>query len=891
MTSRSHSSSRLLNIKDKHDNHDRRDPVFAVAQGIYRMRFCLVLGWVVAAVVMIPFAYEMWLTAVPTMSKAPAGTESSAAMNDFEKHFHNLTTLSHEMISIRCKMPCDSAATTMSKGFVQQFVDMIKRYNYTHQGSVVQIEDYFASASHHQLGENPFISADKQSILLTWVWQVPQNMKAQAQVFCDEIKEEIAFKNAYQGADGLEITATGLVFLDHARTTSLLQDIAEHEVTHLWMPFLILAYALKSPRMLLLALIPMGIELPVAVGIVYFISLRAIVVLDAIMIMLMLCTSLSFDYALFTLTRYAEERAAGANVEDAILTVISQSGRVVVVSGCILVISWAAMLGIPPPFCGFCMATSTMISTCVVVQLTFVPCLLSILPFLGPPAAEKAPTRNAEIEADDFLDVKALDNADKSGRDGHASHDNPKEKAKVHMSGLWFRMGGFVTTWPFNIVLPILVYILMAPFTVRMSKNFDASALRLRMGHSYELTIPRTAPEWKTTLDIQEAFPRKVGILMPMSIMMINEASGVANQESFDLNCQMMDMLITATQNTEVPLTPLSFLSPTIKPDADNGGRVECMKYWEIDFMRTNFLSQHLLLSHTSKHLQQFWSTFVSKDRVAILTTVFPLMDPFSPKAFELAAIVRNSLKQHTQALTTTHPGTTFNMFSAGSIMVDMVDVTSTGLPIAFAVCAGVCLTLIAIWFGAALIPLKLLVTVVMPLTWTFGAGLYVYEDGYLEFLHFQGLSRTGDGGMDWTVPIVTLTFMMGLALDYEIFLFERVREYREEGFGDCESIQLGVAATGSTISLAGLIMALTFEAQLHASVPLTNQVGFILVFSIVIDTFLVRTILVPAMLSLVPCSNYWPSRMPEPRYEWLANQSDPRADDEEDEDDEDDSS
>jgi uncharacterized membrane protein YdfJ with MMPL/SSD domain len=162
---------------------------------------------------------------------------------------------------------------------------------------------------------------------------------------------------------------------------------------------------------------------------------------------------------------------------------------------------------------------------------------------------------------------------------------------------------------------------------------------------------------------------------------------------------------------------------------------------------------------------------------------------------------------------------------------------------------------------------------VAVPITWTYGAALYVYEDGALESLGIPmppGLSPTGNAGIDWTVPIFTLTFIVGLAMDYEIFLLERIREFREEGFGERESIQLGLAATGDTITCAGLIMALTFIAQLLGSIPVTNQMGFILVFSIAVDTFVVRTILVPAMLSLVPRINHWPSKVPPVRYTWL---------------------
>jgi RND superfamily putative drug exporter len=264
------------------------------------------------------------------------------------------------------------------------------------------------------------------------------------------------------------------------------------------------------------------------------------------------------------------------------------------------------------------------------------------------------------------------------------------------------------------------------------------------------------------------------------------------------------------------------------------------------------------------------WKQLVSKKNDAMLTFVFPTMDPFSPEAFSLVDEVRGVLRN--QTLEASIPGLTFKTFSPASILMDLIDVTSHRLPLTFLACVLTCLTLVAFWFGAPFLPLKLLLTVAVPITWTYGAALFVYQDGVLASLGvpFPGLRPTHNAGIDWTVPIFTLTFIVGLAMDYEIFLLERIREFREEGFGERESIQLGLAATGDTITCAGLIMALTFVAQLLGSIPVTNQMGFILVFSIAVDTFVVRTILVPAMLSLVPRINHWPSKMPPVRYTWL---------------------
>jgi len=505
-----------------------------------------------------------------------------------------------------------------------------------------------------------------------------------------------------------------------------------------------------------------------------------------------------------------------------------------------------------------------------------------------------------------------------------AHAEDPMEKAAPFMKGVWFCFGGWLTAFPVNLIVPLGIYACMMPLTMRFCKNFDFGSLKFENGHAYELGIPRHRQEWDTALRIQSDFPSSVGILMPMLIIATKEDMSrytfqtgssllppsddkpanihahsanasllqaanrtlyarerelsktpldVRDEEFFHANCRMVDKLIDATKGSQHPLDADSFVGATFHgQDPDTGG-VKCIEYWEIHMVLTSYWSRKVFLSHTSENLQHLWDQLVSKEKDAMLTFLFPRLDPFSPEAFALTSVVRDVLRNETMAAQDPNaaiPGLTFLMFSPGSIMMDLIEVTSHMLPLSFFICVAVCFTLIMIWFGSVFISFKLLLTVVVPITWTYGAALFVYEDGKLNFLNYIGLMPVGGAGMDWTVPIFSLTFMMGLALDYEIFLFERVREFREEGFGDRESIQLGLSATGGTISSAGLIMALTFFAQLLGSMPITNQMGFVLVFSIVVDTFVVRSILVPAMLSLFPVLNYWPSRMPEPRYTWL---------------------
>mmetsp|Transcript_98003 Transcript_98003/g.204430 ORF Transcript_98003/g.204430 Transcript_98003/m.204430 type:complete len:931 (-) Transcript_98003:198-2990(-) len=850
--------------------HEQADWVMAVARAIYRSRYIFVVGWLVITVCMAQQAWELVLRAAPMAKKPPTNTESSAAMAVFETHYANMATMRREMVMLKCKTECASAASPVSRGFFLEVIDELKRWNNTNNGTIVQIHSYFDFSGHHQLGENPMQTEDSQKILMQWIWRVhpDSESKARAEELCERIKQIIAEENHFQGANGFHMAATGLVFLDHAMKETLIEEIPVHEVSTIWLPFIILALALQSPRMLLLALLPMPIEIIVSFGIMYYVSLQTTVVLFALMMMLMLCTSLSFDYSLFTLTRYAEERSVGEDVENAILTVISQSGRVVVVSGCVLMIAWAAMLGLPSPFNGFCVAACSMILVCVLVQLTFVPSLLAVLPFLGPP-------RSKPLDALDDLGYRSpLKNGGSSPALSQQSAPE-LERARPHMKGLFFWSGGWITQFPLNVLLPIGVYMLFSPLTLRMNKNFDWGAFKFKMGHSYELTMPRTANEWDTLVEIQSSFPSEAGIVMPLMIMLerTDQTGETLNkQEFFDMNCRMANAVIAQVKGQPWQVTADNFVSATFH-GSDVTGKVSCMETWQMNLVRNNWAAKNIFLAHTSEHLQELWSQLMSPQGDAMLTFLFPPMDPFSPNAFDLVREVRKALARQT-AEENSKGGAPirFLTFSPGSVLMDLIDVTSGQLPVCFIGCAIVCLTLIAIWFGSVFIPFKLLLTVVVPITWTYGAGLYVYEDGVLDWIGIAGVHRTGDAGLDWTVPMFTLTFMMGLALDYEIFLFERVREFREEGFGECESIQLGLAATGGTISSAGLIMALTFVAQMLGSIPVTNQMGFILVFSIVVDTFVVRSILVPAMLSLIPCANYWPAHMPKPRFEWLGD-------------------
>ena len=141
------------------------------------------------------------------------------------------------------------------------------------------------------------------------------------------------------------------------------------------------------------------------------------------------------------------------------------------------------------------------------------------------------------------------------------------------------------------------------------------------------------------------------------------------------------------------------------------------------------------------------------------------------------------------------------------------------------------------------------------------GISLYLVATvvlGYLASLGltdlvFHALHRgpTPWGGLDWTVGFFLFVILVAVGEDYNIFLMARVVE-EERKYGVTEGTRRAVAHTGGIISSCGLIMAGTFGAMLTGKLASLRELGFALGIGVLLDTFLVRPILVPAFLVLI---------------------------------------
>jgi RND superfamily putative drug exporter len=164
-----------------------------------------------------------------------------------------------------------------------------------------------------------------------------------------------------------------------------------------------------------------------------------------------------------------------------------------------------------------------------------------------------------------------------------------------------------------------------------------------------------------------------------------------------------------------------------------------------------------------------------------------------------------------------------------------------------------VILLLIAIILGLLLrsiaAALLLLGSVVISYYATLGACSLVFH----HLFHFAG--------EDSSFPLFAFVFLVALGIDYNIFLMTRVREETIK-FGTRAGMTKGVTVTGGVITSAGIVLAATFSVLGILPLVFLAELGFAVGFGVLLDTLLVRSILVPALVHSIGPKVWWPSKL-----------------------------
>ncbi len=156
--------------------------------------------------------------------------------------------------------------------------------------------------------------------------------------------------------------------------------------------------------------------------------------------------------------------------------------------------------------------------------------------------------------------------------------------------------------------------------------------------------------------------------------------------------------------------------------------------------------------------------------------------------------------------------------------------------------------------FGSLILPLKAVIMTLLSITASFGALVWIFQDGNLSnLLDFEPLGYTIAGN-----PIIMFSVIFGLSMDYEVLLLSRIQEaYRRTG-DNTMSVAEGLARTAGVITGAALIMVSVFAAFALAEVVTIKSIGVGMAIAVAVDATIIRVLLVPATMRLMGRWNWW---------------------------------
>lgn len=197
----------------------------------------------------------------------------------------------------------------------------------------------------------------------------------------------------------------------------------------------------------------------------------------------------------------------------------------------------------------------------------------------------------------------------------------------------------------------------------------------------------------------------------------------------------------------------------------------------------------------------------------------------------------------------------------------DSVQSITSRLPLVIGLTALVSLALLFMLTGSLVLPVKAVVLNVLSLSATFGALVWIFQEG-----HFGGLGTTATGTLTVNMLVLLFCISFGLSMDYEVFLISRIREYwlgsDHTRAANDEAVALGLARTGRVVTAAALIMTISFSALIASQVSFMRMFGLGLAIAIVVDATLVRMLLLPAFMRIMGRANWW---APAPLARWHA--------------------
>jgi uncharacterized membrane protein YdfJ with MMPL/SSD domain len=185
---------------------------------------------------------------------------------------------------------------------------------------------------------------------------------------------------------------------------------------------------------------------------------------------------------------------------------------------------------------------------------------------------------------------------------------------------------------------------------------------------------------------------------------------------------------------------------------------------------------------------------------------------------------------------------------------LDQQSSLASNIPLALAILGVGTFLILFTMTGSVVLPVKALLMNLLSLSAAFGIVTLIFQNGNLEGL----LGFTSQGALEMTQPILLFAVAFALSTDYAVFLLTRIKEARDSGMSNTESVATGLERTGRIVTAAALLFCIAIGAFSTSEIVFIKMLGVGTALAVIIDATIVRALLVPALMKLLGEWNWW---------------------------------
>lgn len=586
-------------------------------------------------------------------------------------------------------------------------------------------------------------------------------------------------------SDVLSVQATGYLAINHDFNVILESDLQRAETVSLPLALILLLLVFGT---VLAAMLPLGVGVLAVVGGIaatFALSHATDVSQYALNIVTLIGLGVAIDYSLFIVNRFREELARGRSIDDAIARSMATAGRAITFSGLTVAIGLAGMFFYQGTFlASMGYAGALVVAVAVFYGLTFLPAVLSLL----------GPRVNSLRLSELWRRLRR--------RPVSTGQGGP---------GLWHRLALAVMARPLVVLIPVLVFILLAgsPF------------LRLRLANGDVDMLPPTAESRVALHTLTESFPNQDPNLFQVVVHYANGSDPLSADNVsalYDLSRAVAAVpgishvgSIVDLPNVPKAQYPVLYANRTALPaDVQEGIRQSVGK----DIAVLNAFSGDSIGSDASREELKGIRAIAPPPGAELLVTGFTAYD------------------------------------------VDAIDFILGKTPLAVGFVVVATYLVLFLLLGSVILPLKAVLMNFLSISASFGALVWIFQDGHLASqLNFTPSS------IDPTLPVIMFCIVFGLSMDYEVLLLSRMQEEYHRTYDNRYAVAEGLEKIGRLITGAAAIMVGVFLAFALADVVIIKAIGIGMAIAVAIDATLVRALVVPATMRLLGDLNWWAPR------------------------------